>query len=207
MAESETPQLPVPPEPGAIPRARSRRRGRSIGRTLALATLTLAVVIAGCAILGLAAGVVWSAVAPRALLVVVGRDSADVVNPETSAFIAADGWYSIVCLIGGAVCGVAGYVLAVRRYGAAAMAALMGGAVAAALLARWVGEQLGGAGFAGRLAVSRTGTTLRGPLELGSHGALAFWALATGLTAGGIEAVVAWREHRRAAGRSGSSSD
>jgi hypothetical protein len=158
----------------------------------------MAVVIAGCALLGLAAGAVWSAVAPHAVLVVTGPDSANVVNPETSAFIAADGWYVIVCLIGGAVCGVAGYVFAVRRYGPAAMAALIGGAVAAALLTRWAGEQLGGAGFARRLAVSRTGTMLRGPLELGSHGALAFWALATGLTAGGIEAVVAWRDHRRA---------
>ena len=59
--------------------------------------LSSLVILFGSALIGLAGGLAWTSFAPRAVYVVVGRGSADVVNPETSAFIAADAWY---CLIG-----------------------------------------------------------------------------------------------------------
>ena len=49
--------------------------------------------------LGVAAGLIWAAVAPRALLQEVGHGEAQLVNAESSAFILADGWF---CLIVGA---------------------------------------------------------------------------------------------------------
>jgi hypothetical protein len=69
---------------------------------------SLAVVV-GTALLGVAGGYLWAAVAPRVALVVVGRGAADLVNSETSAFIAADGWYCVICLVGGVISGLLGY--------------------------------------------------------------------------------------------------
>ncbi len=161
------------------------------------AGLAFAAVLLGTALLGVAAGFIWPAVAPRALLVIVSRGSADVVNPETSAFIAADGWFTVVCLIGGVISGLTGYLLAVRRYGPSAMVGVLAGALAAALIARWIGEQSGAAAFNHLLLVGRTGLLLRAPLALGGVGALAFRPLAAGLTAGGIEAIGYFRDRRR----------
>jgi hypothetical protein len=161
------------------------------------AGLTLAAVLLGTALLGLVAGFVWSAVAPRPLVAVVGRGSADVVNPETAAFIVADAWFTVLCLIGGVISGLLGYLYAVRRYGPAAMLSVLLGALAAALIARWIGEHSGAAAFNHLLSVSRPGALLRAPLALGGVGALAFWPLAAGVTAGGIEAAGYFRDRRR----------
>jgi hypothetical protein len=159
---------------------------------------TAVAVVAGTAALGALTGVAWAAAAPRVLVIVVGRGSADVVNPETSAFIAADGWFTLLTVIGGVISGVLGYLLAVRRHGAPAMAAVLAGSVAAALLARWVGQQSGTAAFNNGLTAGRAGALLHAPLMLGGVGVLAFWALAAGLTAGGIEAARLIRERQAA---------
>ena len=48
------------------------------------------------------------------------RGAAQVVNPETTAFIAADAWFVLIAAIGGLLTGIAGYLLLVRRHGAPA---------------------------------------------------------------------------------------
>ena len=101
--------------------------------------------IAGTALLGAGAGFLWSAVAPRALIEVLGPGSVLPVNPETSAFIAADGWFALLTVIGGIISGLLGYALAVRRQGAPAMAGVLVAGLAAALLAKWIGQQSGAA--------------------------------------------------------------
>jgi hypothetical protein len=112
------------------------------------------------------------------------------VNPETSAFIAADGWYCLLALIGGALIGLLGYLFGVRRYGPVPMAGIVLGATGAAFLAQWLGPRgSGGPGFNHLLATSKPGTLLHAPISLGSHGALAFWPLAAAAVAGGIELV------------------
>lgn len=154
-------------------------------------------VILGTALLGVVAGFIWAAVAPRAVIVVVGPGSYNLLIPETSAFIAADAWFVLLSLIGGVVSGLTGYLLAVRRHGAVAMAAVLAGAVAAALLAKWVGQQQGQAAVSHSLALGHPGTLLNQPLALGGDGALAFWPLAAGLVVAGIEAVAVLRERLR----------
>jgi hypothetical protein len=190
MAASTHPQQPPPagpaPAPGGVPGAAFPRA----------AVIAVAAVVAGSAVLGLAAGFAWAALAPRALLVIASRGSADVVNPETSAFIAGDGWFVLVTAVAGVISGLLGYLLAVRRHGAAAMAGVLAGALAAALIARWAGEQPGAAAFHHALQAGRPGLVLRAPLMLGGVGALAFWPLAAGLTAGGFEAARYFRERR-----------
>ena len=63
---------------------------------------------AGTVLMGVVAGFIWAVTAPRPLLLMTGRGSAAVINAETSAFIAADGWYCIICLAGGVLTGLAG---------------------------------------------------------------------------------------------------
>lgn len=174
--------------------------GRARADGLLGVVLTVAAVVAGTALLGLAAGFVWAAVAPRTLLVMVGHGSADVVHPETSAFIVDDAWFVLLSVIGGGISGALGYRLAVRRHGASAMAGVLAGALAAALIARWAGQQPGAATFNHLLAVSKPGVYLRPPVMLGAVGALAFWPLAAGLTAGGFEAASYVRERRQMLG-------
>ena len=192
MAEPRQPPLPAAPDrpPGGGPPG---ARGR-----LLAGVAVLAAVIAGTALLGVAAGFLWSAVAPRALVVVLGPGTPYTVNPETSAYIAADGWFTLLTVIGGVVSGLLGYALAVRRHGVPAMAGVLVGGAVAALLAKWIGQQSGAAAYTHSLAAGRPGVLLREPLMLGGLGALAFWPLAAGLVAGGIEAVILLRERRRA---------
>jgi hypothetical protein len=156
-------------------------------------------VVAGTALLGVAGGYLWAAVAPRVALVVVGRGAADLVNSETSAFIAADGWYCVICLVGGVISGLLGYWLVVRRHGPVAMAGVLIGGLAAGLITLWIGEQSGLATFHHLLATLPAGAHMQARLTLGSRSAIAFWPLAAGLMAGGVEVIGAMRDHYGAA--------
>src|SRR5215469_12731058 len=156
------------------------------------AVIAAGLIIAAGLVVGVAGGLVWAAVAPRVLyqVVTLNPPTAYATDPETSAFIAADGWYCLIAVVGGALIGLFGYLLGVRRYGPVPMAGIVIGATAAAFLCRWLGHrQSGGAGFNHVLATSKPGTLLHAPISLGSQGALAFWPLAAAAVAGGIELV------------------
>jgi hypothetical protein len=146
----------------------------------------LLIEVAATTALGVGAGFGWAAVAPRPLLVMTGHGTAGLVNLETSAFISADAWFAVICLAGGALSGLLGYLFAVRRYGPVAMAGVLAGALAGAFAARWVGEQTGLATFHHLIATLPVGARLRDSLMLGAGGAMAFWPLAAGLMAGGM---------------------
>ena len=174
-----------------------RPHDSALGRAVVVACL----IIAGSAVVGLAAGLTWAAAAPRVVYQVytLKPPTAYAVNPETSAFIAADGWYCLLAVIGGALIGLAGYLFGVRRYGPVPMAAIVIGATGAAFLTEWLGHQLSGApGFNHLLATSKPGTLLHAPISLGSQGALAFWPLAAAAVAGGIELIGVLRVRREA---------
>jgi len=126
-------------------------------------------------VLGVAAGLIWAAVAPRALLQEVGHGEAQLVNAESGAFILADAWFCLIAALGGAVTGIAGYRLLVRRAGWPAAAGLVLGAVAAALLALWTGENIGLGTYNHLLAVSPDGAFFRSSLALGAKSALVLW--------------------------------
>lgn len=155
---------------------RRRRAGPTKGRLAAFA-----VALAGSAVLGVLAGGVWAAVAPRAVLQEVGRGEAELVNAESSAFITADVWFCLIMAVGGLLTGVVGYRLLVRRAGWPAAAGLVLGAVAAALLALWVGENIGLGTYNHLLATSHSGVYFHASLALGAKSALAIWALLTSL--------------------------
>jgi hypothetical protein len=134
---------------------------------------------AGSALLGVVAGFIWAAVAPRAVLQEVARGEAPLVNPESSAYIVADVWFCAITVAGGLVTGILGYRFGVRRAGWIAAAGLVLGAVAAALLAFWIGENIGLGTYNHLLATSRPGTFFHASLRLGAKSALAFWPMLT----------------------------
>jgi hypothetical protein len=164
------------------------------GRRALLTTLAVAV---GGAVLGIVGGLVWSALAPRAQFQVASRGVAYVVNPETTAFIAADAWFVAIGLVGGALIGLASYLLGVRRFGPLPVVGALAGATAAAFLAWWTGSSIGVTGFRHQLGIARPGTLIRQPVDVGAHGALAFWPLAAGIVIAGIELTGSMRDRQR----------
>ncbi len=137
------------------------------------------IALGGSAVLGIVAGLIWAAVAPRPLLQEVARGEAELVNAEGTAFIVADAWFGLIAAVGGLITGALGYRLLVRRAGAAAAAGLVLGAVAAAWLALWVGENIGLGTYNHLLASSPTGAFFNASLALGAKSTLAFWPLCT----------------------------
>jgi hypothetical protein len=154
-------------------------------RAVAAACLIVATGI----VIGVGGGLLWAAVAPRVVyqVVTLHPPTAYATDPETSAFIAADGWYCLIAVVGGALLGLLGYLLGVRRYGPVPMAGIAIGATAAAFICEWLGHRQSGAPtFNHVLATSKPGALLHAPISLGSQGALAFWPLAAAAVAGGI---------------------
>jgi hypothetical protein len=187
--------LPPPGGP-ASPRSADTRPGPERGRGLLAAVL----VIAAGAVIGVAGGLVWAAAAPRVLYQMqpIKPPTAYAINPETSAFIAADGWYCIIALAGGALLGLLAYLFAIRRYGALPMVGAVAGSIVAGLITAWLGHQAsGGPGFNQLLATSKPYSYLYAPISLGSQGAVAFWPLAAAAVAGGIELVAVMRLRRQ----------
>src|SRR5258708_15535965 len=170
-------------QPAGVAPSAGKSDRPSVGGSL----LGSAAIVLGSVLLGLAAGLIWAQLAPRAIYVVVGRGSADVVNPETAAFIAGDAAFCVVGIIGGLIIGIAGYLLAVRRYGPAPMAAVLAGSVLAAGLARWVGEHHGLTAFNHQLLTSPAGTHLQAPLGLAGDTAATTWP-----TSASFPAVASW---------------
>lgn len=180
------------PANGAGLPAEARLRSAGPGRALLAAVL----IVAGSLALGIGSGAVWAAAAPRVVYQVytLSPPTAYAINPETSAFIAADGWYCFIALVGGAIIGLLGYLFAVRRYGPMPMVGVIAGSLAAAYTTTWLGRMLsGGPGFDHLLATSKPGTILHAPIELGAKGAIAFWPLAAAAVAGGLELVAVLR--------------
>ncbi len=125
------------------------------------------------------AGLIWAAVAPRPLLQEIAHGEAELVNAETTSFIVADAWFALVTAVGGLITGILGYRILVRRAGAAATAGLVLGAVGAAFLALWVGDNIGLGTYNHLLATSATGAFFHSSLALGAKSTLAFWPLCT----------------------------
>jgi hypothetical protein len=170
--------------------------GSATRRALIVACL----IVLGSGVVGAAAGLAWAAAAPRVVYQVytLNPPTAYAINSETSAFIAADAWYCLLAVIGGALIGLFGYLLGVRRDGPVPMAGIVLGATGAAFLTEWLGHrQSGGPGFNHLLSTSRPGTLLHAPISLGAQGALAFWPLAAAAVAGGIELIGVLRDRRQ----------
>ena len=156
--------------------------------------------LAGAAILGIPAGYIWALVAPRALARVVSHGAANVVNAETTAFIAADAWFVLIATVGGLLTGILGYLYVVRRRdgarGAPAALGLILGGLAATAIMWWIGDNYGRASFHHALLTRPAGTYLHASLSLGAKSALIFWPLFAALAIALPELVAYVRGNR-----------
>jgi hypothetical protein len=143
----------------------------------------LLVAVAVSVLLGLLGGLIWHAVAPRPLLQQISAGTAEVVNPETRAFVAADGWFCLIGAVVGLLTGIVGYRVGIVRRGfatrAAVAAGLILGAVAGGYAMLWLGQEIGFSAYQHELANAATGATYTASLTLGAKSALAFWPLLT----------------------------
>jgi hypothetical protein len=138
-----------------------------------------ALALLGSVLLGLIAGLIWGAVAPRAVYQEVSQGEAQLVNAESTAFIVADAWFCGIAAVGGLITGILGGRLLVRKGGWPAALGLVLGAVAAAYVAMEIGEYIGLSTFNHQLATAANGTYFNNSLALGAKSALAFWPLVT----------------------------
>ncbi len=169
--------------------AQPRRRGAALWRTLAAVLVTL--------VLGVAAGYLWAAAAPRPHLVMTGPGAAQVTSAESSAFIGGDGWYCLICLAGGIISGLIGYLLAVRGHHPVAMALVLLSGLGAALVALAIGQHSGQASYHHLLSTLPAGRHLNASLSLGAGSGIALWPLAAGIMAGALELSDTLRERKR----------
>lgn len=143
----------------------------------------------GVALLGAPIGLLWSTLAPRARVVVLAGGP-DLVDPNTKAFIAADGTFLLLTGAAGLLCAILALRLGGRQHGVATALGLAVGGLAAAYLAWRVGHRIGLADFR-RAARGPIGTSALLNLSLRAKGVLVSWPLMGLLTV----VVVAVRAH------------
>lgn len=139
---------------------------------------TLAVVV----LLGAPTGLLWSALAPHAK-VVINANGANFANAITEDFIAADGWFAAMVLVVGVLTGALAW-LCVRGAGPFVVVALAVGGLLAALVAAEVGMRPGQAALQAAAQAGRAGNYVAN-VALQSNLAVVLWpvgALASFLT-------------------------
>ena len=176
-----------------VPEQASPRDGQSAVRAAAAG---VAAALVGSVLLGLLAGLIWGEVAPRAVLQEIGAGTAQLMNAETTAFIAADAWFCGIAVVAGLLTGLVGYRFASARRddaaGPASAAGLILGAIVGSFVMLWIGEQIGVSGYDQHLAASPKGTLFLAPLALGAKTALVFWPMATAI----VILVTEWGSRR-----------
>ncbi|MGH3097018.1 MAG: hypothetical protein ACRDMV_13600 [Streptosporangiales bacterium] len=138
------------------------------------------VLIAALAVLGVLAGLLWHAIAPRTPYVFTDH-AGSYVRPVPSRPIAADGWFAVIALVAGIGCGSVAQGLFHDRLTAAAVGLAIGG-VAASLIAWQVGHWFGAEAYEQAVRTVHDGERLYAPLDVKALGVLTLWPLAATLT-------------------------
>ncbi|MDQ6650343.1 MAG: hypothetical protein M3Z02_09540, partial [Actinomycetota bacterium] len=137
--------------------------------------------------LGGPAGLVWALVSPR-VAVQTGPSGPQLLEPETKAFVAADGLFLLVTSIVGLICGLLAWRLA-RRYGIPVLLALVVGGLLASLVAWKTGRLLGLHDYRVVLRSGAAGGRASMNVELRATGVLVGWAVAAVVGYGGCVAA------------------
>ncbi len=173
-------------EQGRPPWSERLRPTRDELRTAAILVIALAVV-------GVLAGLIWSALAPRLGFTVVRGTGGPVgiqTDPESEALIAADGWFAIIGAVIGVVSGLAVWSRR-RSRGPVIVIALAVASLVGAVVAWRFGLWLGRHPTSGQVhaALRHVGSALHARLTLRAKGALffqPFFAVLTVVVASGF---------------------
>ncbi|MGW4641147.1 hypothetical protein ACWEN6_21665 [Sphaerisporangium sp. NPDC004334] len=146
------------------------------------------------ALLGIAAGFLWSALAPRTPYVVT-KTGPVLADPTTQSLIAADGWFAVITGGAGLACGIVAYLVARKGRPLALLAGLAAGGMLAGWLALSVGTSIGGsiiqaAAVPGSASIGATVNVL----SVTARGVLLAWPLVAVAVFGIIESVDGYRE-------------
>jgi len=152
---------------------------------------TTIVTILVLAVLGVAAGYVWSALAPVTKYVLIDG-TRQLADPETQSLIEADGWFAVVTGGFGLVSAIAGYALSRGR-----PVEVLLGLAAGGLLAGYVAMLVGGMAKGGVEAAGPAGYTTTTSLDLTAHGVLFAWPLVATTTFWVIEFAVTYNQRGR----------
>lgn len=172
-------------------------RGRA--RTIRDHVLVALLVIGALVVLGVLAGLLWHAIAPRTPYVFHDH-TGSYVRPVPTRPIAADGWFAVIALVAGIGCGSAVQGLFHDRLAAATVGLAIGG-VAASLIAWQVGHWFGADAYEQAVRSVHDGQRLYAPLDVRAKGALTLWPLAATLTVflgALVEELQQWTGRRRA---------
>lgn len=144
-------------------------RGFDARREALVAVVLSAVVV----LLAAPVGLLWSAVAPHATVVVFAQDSAGFAMLEQETFISSDATFLGLTLLAGVGCGLLAWRLA-RRHGPAVVVSLVLAGLAAAFVAAEVGNVVGQADFRAQV-LSGTPATLEANVRLIAREAVVGW--------------------------------
>jgi hypothetical protein len=180
--------------------------GPSRARTAGIAGLLALAIVA----LGAPLGWLWSVVSPR-LEVIKVEQGFLYAQAEPEQPIAADGWFAIIGAAAGVTLALLAWWLLRRHRGAVVMGALLVGSLGAAVLAWWVGHEIGYAQFTSASAAASVGDHLNAPIglaisHLGPHrgwrlfptGVGAVQALLAVFTYGSLAGFSSWPDLRSA---------
>ncbi|TDE25259.1 hypothetical protein E1295_44725 [Nonomuraea mesophila] len=138
-------------------------------RAFAVTVLTLAA-------LGVAAGLLWSGVSPRAPYTVTEDGTSVLADPSTQALIAADGWFAVITGGLGLLCGGVAW-FAARRFMLPVLLGLCAGGVLGAALTLWIGSTFTIGAVMVEAAVVPGVKVVPGALKLTASGVLVSWPL------------------------------
>ena len=156
---------------------------------------TVGGIIAGAlTVLGVPIGLVWSAIAPRADLIVVAPGQAIPADPESTAYMTGDGSFALLTMAVGVVAAVIAYAMAGRRSGTGAVIGLGVGGALGSLIAWQTGRLPGVGHYRNALHGARTGDQISALLTVHARGVLVLGALAAVVLFGLIVVGVSMRE-------------
>ncbi|MUL40810.1 hypothetical protein FZ103_06375 [Streptomonospora sp. PA3] len=156
--------------------------------------------VLGCtAALGVPLGLLWWLLAPRPR-VTVGRDGGILPFPVSETNFAVDGYFTLIMMGAGLLCGYGVYLLQYRLAARDAtdlrMACLLGMAAGSAIgsLAAWqVGTLIDAGDFQRAVEAAEPGEVIRSGLRLHALSALVAWPFVAVLQYGLFDAVSLWR--------------
>jgi hypothetical protein len=141
---------------------------RPIGRELAVAGLTVVALAAA----GGPIGALWHYLSPTVPVINLGEGRIVVNDPSPEEYIAADGWFSLLCLAFGVVAAVVAWLVLRRNRGPWLLSGVILGTLAGPVVAWQLGRLIDLGAYRDWRGSSAAGATYAAPPDLSAYGTL-----------------------------------